>query len=253
MKNKITAIIVDDEPLSVEVVLEYLKPFPEIEVSGKFTKSKLAVENIIRLKPDLLFLDIQMPVLDGFQVLEQIMDQHDPYIVFTTAFDQYAIQAFEVNAIGYLLKPFDKEKFDKVLKKAIKSIHDKDQGTLYDNIMKLLAEKNEKASYLSKIQVKDPKRIFFIPIEEILYFEASGDYVNVVTAKSSSLIYESLSALEEKLNPANFVRIHRSTIVNTDHVKEYIPYLNGEFKVLMKNEAVLKLSRSYKDNLKRIF
>lgn len=253
MNHKITAVIVDDEALPAEVIEVYLKAFPEISLTGKFSRSKSAVEKIIALQPDLLFLDVQMPVMNGFQLLEALGDRHRPYVIFTTAHDQYAIRAFEVHAIGYLLKPFDQEKFNRVVQRFLEQYTGKSSAHLYEGLLKLLQEKQQPPAYLDKIMIKDVQRIFYIPLTDVLYFEASGDYVKVVTAKQSHLIHESMVALEQKLPPQQFIRIHRSFIINAGQVQEFIPYFNGEYTIVMRNKINLKMSRSYKDNLKRIF
>ncbi len=246
---KITTIIVDDESLSVDVIAEYLKPFSNIEVVGKFTKSKLALEQIKTLKPDLLFLDIQMPKIDGFQLLQEVLATYNPCVIFVTAFDQYAIKAFETNALGYILKPIDEQKFKLAVTKVIAQLEQNHWQDLKD----FLANYSITKEYLTNVLIKEPNRLFYIPTEEILCFEASGDYVNVVTLAKNHLINESLTSLESKLNPNDFIRIHRSTIVNVHHIKEFQPYFNGEYNLILTNRNQVKLSRNYKENLNRIF
>lgn len=249
-----TAVIVDDESLSISVIETYLKAFPEISLVGKFTKSGQAVDKIIALQPDLLFLDVQMPVMNGFELLEAIEGEYNPYVIFTTAFDQYAIKAFEVNAIGYLLKPFDAGKFNNALNKFLLRYNSHaTSSNMYAGLLKMLQEQQQSATWLERIMIKDLQRIFYIPVTEVFYFEASGDYVKVVTAEKVHLVNESLAALEQKLSPQQFIRIHRSFIINTEQVAEFIPYFNGEYKLVMRNKDTLKMSRNYKHNLTRIF
>ncbi len=252
MKNKITAVIVDDELLSIDVVEAYLKSFPEIEVIGTFNRSSEAVAAIPELKPDLLFLDIQMPVLSGFELIESIIGAVNPYIIFITAYDQYALKAFEVNAIGYLLKPFEKAKFDNTVNKFLVQ-HSKPDGDLYDGILKMLQQRPAPETRLKRIIVKNAKKIFYIPVSEIVYFEASGDYVKAVTEKDSHLVNYSLSQLESQLPAANFIRIHRSFLINAKQAREFIPYFNGEYQIVMSNRDTVKMSRNYKDNLRKFF
>ncbi|AWI26137.1 LytR/AlgR family response regulator transcription factor [Flavobacterium pallidum] len=251
MKAEITAIIVDDEQLSIDIILEFLKDFPQVNVIGSFRKSSEAVGKIIALKPTLLFLDIQMPVLNGFDIIENIIGTHNPYIIFTTAYDQYAIKAFEVNAIGYLLKPFDREKFAKAMARFESGYASNAVDDTYNRILRIL-EAKQKESRPDHIMIKDAKRVFFLPITEISYFEAAGDYVKVVCDRNSHLINDSLSHLENKF-ASDFIRIHRSHLVNRDCIKEFIPYFNGEYQVVMQNGDQLKMSRNYKDNLKAYF
>lgn len=253
MNPKITAIIVDDEALSVSVIETYLKAFPDIGLIGKFTKSRQAVDKIALLKPDLLFLDVQMPVMNGFQLLQALEGRHDPYVIFTTAFDQYAIQAFEVNAVGYLLKPFDQEKFNNALHRFLERYGQPASGSsIYTGLLKMLQEQ-QPAARQEKLMIKDQQRIFYIPVSDVLYFEASGDYVKVVTAAKTHLVNDSLTAMEAKVPPQQFIRVHRSFIINAEQVSEFIPYFNGEYKIVMRNKDVIKMSRNYKDNLTRIF
>lgn len=252
MTQKITAIIVDDEALSVDVIAEYLKPFNEIQVIGKFTKSTLALEQILNLKPDLLFLDIQMPKLDGFQLLETVIQHYNPHIIFITAFDQYAIKAFDTNAIGYILKPIEEQKFNTSISKTLHLFKQNNQD-IYQNLKQLLEHQSAAKNYLNKILIKEPKRLFYISIDEVFCFEASGDYVSVVTTQKTYLINESLTALENKLDPNNFIRIHRSTIVSSNHIKEFLPYFNGEYTIVLNNNKQVKVSRNYKENLNKIF
>jgi two-component system LytT family response regulator len=253
MNPNITAVIVDDEALSAGVIEAYLKAFPQIVLTGKFTKSRMAVDKIAALKPDLLFLDVQMPVMDGFQLLRALEGRHDPYVIFTTAFDEYAIQAFEVNAVGYLLKPFDQEKFNNALHRFLERYGKPAAGnSIYAGLLKMLQEQ-QPDSHLEKIMIRDQQRIFYIPVTDVLYFEASGDYVKVVTAAKNYLVNDSLAALESKVPPQQFIRIHRSFMINAEQVLEFIPYFNGEYKIVMRNKEVVKMSRNYKGNLTRIF
>lgn len=253
MKSKVTAILVDDESLSMDVITAYLKPYKDITIAGAFSRSSDAVEAIIRLKPDLLFLDINMPVLNGFQLLEALIGKHDPYIIFTTAFDQYAIKAFEVNAIGYLLKPFDRKKFDAVIEKYFSISNARPDAAVYESLVKMLREKPAVPEYLDQFMVKTAQKIIYVPAEEVYYITASGDYVTLVTVSGQHIISTSLAALEAQLSPEQFVRIHRSAIINTKQVKEFIPYFNGEYHVVMRNSDTLKMSRNYKENLARVF
>lgn len=253
MNPTITAVIVDDEALSVSVIKALLKAFPEIELIATFTKSTQAAAQLPELKPELLFLDVQMPALDGFELLSRIEGSINPYVIFTTAFDQYAIRAFEVNAIGYLLKPFDKDKFELAVRKFLDRYRSTPKEEhLYSDLLQLLRDRQTPAAQPDRIMIRESRRIFYLPVPEVCYFEASGDYVKVVTPDKTHLINDSLTALEQRL-PQGFVRIHRSFIINTDMVTEFLPYFNGEYKVVMRNKDIVKLSRSYKENLTRIF
>lgn len=248
--NTITAIVIDDESLSISVIEEYLKPFSDIEIIDKCTQSELAIEVIKTQKPDVLFLDIQMPKFNGFEVIEAILPIYNPYVIFITAYDNYAIQAFETNAIGYILKPIDEQKFNHTIQKAITQIRQHN----FQNLKQLLSSfQKTDNEFLKRILIKEPHRFFYVPVEEIYYFEAAGDYVNVITSDKKYLINNSLSALENSLNPLEFARIHRSTIVNCNQIKEFKPYFNSEYILVLKNKIEVKVSRNYKENLTRIF
>lgn len=250
-KNKVKVIVVDDEQLAIDVIAEYLKPRSEFEVIGKFTKAKQATEQIIKLKPDLVFLDIKMPGADGFEILQAVMASHQPYVIFTTAFDQYAIKAFEVNAVGYLLKPIDKTKFTEALDRFL-LLHKANQlEQLYSGINNLLGAKEQDS--LERVMVKDARSVQFIEVKDVHYFEAAGDYVTAVTAAGEKIISYTMNQLEKELPEDLFRRIHRSHIVNVKSIKDFEPHFNGEYQVNMKNGVKLKMSRNYKENLSKIF
>lgn len=252
MHPELTAVIVDDEALAIGVIESYLRDFPSVTIKGTFTASKKAAGMIPALKPDLLFLDVQMPAMDGFQLLDAIAGAHQPYIIFTTAYDRYAIQAFEVNALGYLLKPFDREKFGKVMDRFLHQ-YGKSSEHAYKQLLELLRERQQAVDYPDKIMIRELQRVFYLPLDEVCYFEAAGDYVKVLADRRQYLVHDSLQALEQKLSPEQFLRIHRSHLVNTSQIQEFIPYFNGEYTLVMKNGATLKMSRNYKENLRRAF
>lgn len=251
--DKISAIIVDDEQLAIDLIAGYLREFPEISVAASCTRSKLALERILELKPDLLFLDIKMPVMNGFQLLEALAGRHKPYVIFTTAYDAFAVRAFEVNAVGYLLKPFEQGKFTAAVRHFIQEYTGRRQDVLYNNLRRLLAEQVATPDYLRRVLIREKQKIFYIPVSDIQHFEAAGDYIKAVTAARTYLLNDSLSAMESRLDPEAFARVHRSLIINAAQVKEFIPYTNGEYTLVMQNGDTLKTSRSYKAQLTRIF
>lgn len=253
MENSIRAVIVDDEQLAVDLLTAYLEPFPEITVAAAYTRSSEAVAGILRMQPELLFLDINMPGLDGFQLLEAITAVYQPYIIFTTAFDQYAVQAFEVNATGYLLKPIDRQKLRAVIDRYLAVRKQQPGQGMYEALLHMLRSREKEPQYLEQLMVKNAQKIIFVPAEELIYIEASGDYVTLVTATGRHLLSTSLAALESQLNPDQFIRIHRSCLLNAKQVKEFIPYFNGEYKIVMSNHDTLKMSRNYKSNVQRVF
>jgi len=255
----ISALIIDDETLSRDLVKLYLEPYPDILVIGECANGIEALNSIVSLAPDLIFLDVQMPDLNGFELLRELQPEKTPVVIFITAYDQFALKAFEVNATGYLLKPFEKARFDATVKNAIALIQQSKKPELETKLQHLLldyeawkASSTKTVTYLSRILIKESKKAFFIKTADILFFEASGDYVSIHTPEKTYLIHDSLQHLESSLNPEQFIRIHRSTIVSIDAIRELHPHFNGEYLVLLKNGAKLKLSRSYKENLKHI-
>lgn len=251
-------VIVDDEHFAREAIKVYLTRHPEFTVVGEASSGSEAMEVIQETKPDLVFLDIQIPGLNGFEVLQRLNLNTLPVVIFATAFNQFALRAFDVNAVDYLLKPFDQERFDISLEKA--KIHlDSKTGILPEVVEMVrktyegLASGEKEERYLDKILIKESKRFFFIDVQDVFWLEASGDYVTVHTEHKKHLINETLSNISEKLNPDQFVRVHRSSVVNTKHILHFEPHFNGEFFIKMKNNDVLKLSRTHRDKLKVLF
>jgi|SRR5579871_473485 len=233
-------LIVDDEPLACERIRTLLAEEPGVEIAGECHDGKSAVETIRRIAPDLVFLDVQMPEMNGFEVLKAL--DPVPPIIFVTAFDEFAVKAFEVHALDYLLKPFDRERFQKALARARRS----------DVAAKLrgLIEQLHGRRYLDRLVVKTGGRVIFLTAEEIDYIEAAGNYVRLHTGGENHLYREKISHLEMELDPAKFARIHRSTIVNLSRVKEMHPLFRGDFTVLLRDGRELILSKSYRGRLR---
>lgn len=237
-----TCLLIDDEKLARELLTEYLESFPEIEVIGECAKGSEAVEKINKLKPDLIFLDVQMPGMTGFEVLDEI--DHEPYIIFTTAYDQYAIGAFEKNAVDYLLKPLDLERFKLAVNRALKR-KKTEQGSLEDLLHSLKVKVEGRSSYDSHIFVQKSEKLFNLPVDEIIFLEASGDYT-VITTKTDQFVSSSgIGKLEELLNPDTFIRVHRSTIININFLKEIERHFNGGMVVKMQSGKSFPVSRTY--------
>lgn len=236
----ITCVIIDDEQLARELLREYIEQTGNITIVGEATKGKDAVEMIDNLKPDLVFLDVQMPGMNGFDVLDDIT--HDPYVVFTTAYDQYAIKAFEKNAVDYLLKPIDQERFQLAVKRALERMK-----TEQYNVGEMLRDmKTEnKTSYDSHIFVQKSEKLINLAVEEIMFLEASGDYT-ILTTKADQFVSSSgIGKLEEILNPEIFIRVHRSTIININFLKEIEKHFNGGMIVKMQSGKSFPVSRTY--------
>jgi len=236
----ITCLIIDDEQLARDLLREYIENTPEISILGEAEKGKDAVEMIDRLKPDLIFLDVQMPGMTGFDVLDDI--EHDPFVIFTTAYDQYAIKAFEKSAIDYLLKPLDQERFKLAVEKAVSRMK-----LEQNNVGELLRsmKTDSKTSYDSHIFVQKSEKLLNLPVEEIMFLEASGDYTILTTKNDQFVSSSGIGKLEEILNPDTFIRVHRSTIININFLKEIEKHFNGGMIVKMQTGKSFPVSRTY--------
>lgn len=262
--NKIRTIIIDDEQLAREGIKELLVGEENIEILCECENGEEAIKAINEFEPDLIFLDIQMPEYSGFEVLEKLNISTLPVIIFVTAFDKYAIDAFEINALDYLLKPFNDERFRAALSRAISLINSKAEAEISKNIISLIKNyqditnssreldqvrnntisKDEK--FLSRIMIREKGEIIFIEVKEVKWFEAMDYYVRIHTEDSSYLLKESLSKLEKLLDPNKFLRIHRSSLVKFDEIKSMSPISSGDYYVILKDGTKLKLSRTRK-------
>ncbi len=249
MNQRIKTIIVDDEPLACRRIRRLLQSDDEVEVVAICTSGQEAVKAIEEHHPDLLFLDVQMPVMDGFGVLQAVDPALPPQIIFVTAYDQYAIQAFEVHALDYLLKPFDRERFAKSVSRAKEMIHQNQQKAITKELLTIRDELRVRPKYLDRLVIRTGGRIFFLKTQEIDWIEAHGKYVTIHSGKESHLLREGISSLEGDLNPGKFARIHRSTIVNVDRIKELLPWFHGDCKILLNDGTELMLSRHYRQRL----
>lgn len=236
----ITCVIVDDEKLARDLLREYIQQIPDMEIVGEASKGKEAVEVIDKLMPDLIFLDVQMPGMNGFDVLDEIV--HDPYVIFCTAYDQYALKAFEKNAVDYILKPLDQERFKLGVERAISrmKVEQNNVGELLRNL-----KTENKTSYDSHIFVQKSEKLLNLPVEEIVYLEASGDYTILTTKNDQFVSSSGIGKLEEILNPEIFIRVHRSTIININSLKEIEKHFNGGMVVKMLNGKSFPVSRTY--------
>lgn len=244
----ISTLIVDDMLLARQRLRRYLKKEPDITIVGESTNGAEAVAAIESLKPDLVFLDVQMPEMDGFQVVEAVGVEKMPAVIFVTAFDQFALRAFEVHAIDYLLKPFDEERLQRTLDRARKIIQEPASGNLDERMRKLLEDFRSEPKYIKRLAVKNAGRTIYLHIDEIDWISAAGNYLELHIGKKTHLIRERLSALEAKIDPEKFVRIHRSTVLNIERIKEVHPLFNGDQVVFLKDSTELTISRNYREN-----
>jgi len=242
----IRTIIVDDEPLARQRLRQLLAEQPDIQVERECTNGLEAVGAIEELEPDLVFLDIQMPELDGFGVIEAVGAEHMPPVLFVTAFDRYALKAFEVHALDYLLKPFDRERFAAALERARRWI-DHTNGNPRQELAPLLDQVRREKPPADRILVKSGAHHIFIKLGNIQWVEAEDNYVRLHVEGTSHLVRQTLSGMLDRLDSRRFRRIHRSAIVNLDFVQELSPWNSGDYLVLMKDGTKLTLSRTFRD------
>ncbi len=264
--ESIRVLIVDDEPLARKRIRDLLAERDEFEIIGECSNGKNAIKEIEKNVADLVFLDIQMQDMDGFEVLEKLETDSLPTIIFATAYDKYALRAFEVHAVDYLLKPFDDERFEETLNHVHKQIKKDQIEGLSEKLASLLsdfnkskdkkesekANKNKTQTYQKRLVIKSTGKISFIEIEDIDWIGAEGSYVSLNINGKSHLMRGTLKKLEEMLNPEQFLRIHRSTIINVSAVQELKPHFHGEYVVILKNGKRLKLSRSYRESAEQL-
>ncbi len=243
-------LIVDDEPLARERIRTLLCDEPDIELVGECGDGKEAVSAIREKSPELLFLDVQMPEMDGFAVLRAVGPERVPAVVFVTAYDRYALRAFDVHALDYLLKPFDRERFQKALERARAQLGER--GTLGDRLLALPKDVKKVSKHPERFVIKSAGRVFFLRADEIDWVEAAGNYVQLHVGPTTHLMRETMGRLEARLDPEKFVRIHRSTIVQVDRIKEMQPAFHGDYIVILQDGARLNLSRSYREKLQTL-
>ncbi|WP_128546765.1 LytR/AlgR family response regulator transcription factor [Larkinella soli] len=253
----ISALIIDDESLARDVIRLFLKSHPAVQVVGECENGSQAVEAIRKWQPDLVFLDVQMPEKDGFEVLKELGGPVSSVFIFVTAYDRYALRAFEVHAFDYLLKPFEQARFDEALKRALNHLSDRKATQINQRLLDLLADyehhrPSPRPAYLQRLPIRASGRILFLKTHDIDWLEAAGDYLCLHAGPATHLLSETLTGLEQKLDPTAFVRIHRSVMVNVDRIAELIPHFNGEYFVVLKNGTRLKLSRTYRENLQNL-
>lgn len=266
--KKIRTLIVDDEPLAREGLQTLLDQDAEIEVVGTCADGQSALEAIRARSPDLVFLDIQMPKRDGFGVLAELKPAERPIVVFATAYDQHAIKAFEVCAIDYLLKPFSDARFATALRRAKEEVRKAQTSNLSHQVEQLLEHVRDLdgkrgpaaveappapgPDYADRIVLKADGALHFIKTRDVIWIEAQGDFVKVQTQGKTQLVRETLQSMEHKLDAAKFLRIHRSFLVNLEHVRKVEVALYGDYVVFMSDGSKLRLSRNYRSKLKAL-
>jgi two-component system, LytTR family, response regulator len=250
--EKIRALIVDDEPLAREGIRMRLKQEPDVEVIGACKNGREAVTAILRDIPDLVFLDIQMPRLDGFGVIEAVGVRQMPHLIFVTAYDEHALRAFEVSALDYLLKPIDGGRFSEALERVRSRIRGENLEAVSERLNKMMEALSVERSRLERLSIKSAGRITFIAVDEIDWIEAADNYVQVHVGRELHLLHATMNSLESRLDPNKFLRIHRSVIVNIRRIKELHPMFHGEYRVILNDGAQLASSRRYRENIQKL-
>jgi two-component system LytT family response regulator len=249
----IRTLIVDDEPLARERVKRFLRDEHDVEIIGECANGKEAIVSIKEKKPDLIFLDIQMPEKNGFDVIRSLGSKDLPTVIFVTAYDQYALQAFDVHAQDYLLKPFTRERIHRAVSRAREQIENRRGGGMDERLLALLSDLKHEKKYLERLVVKTTGRVFFLKTDEIEWIEAAGNYVKLHLGRESHMIRETMNGIEAKLDPDKFLRIHRSTVVHIDRIKELHPMFSGDYAVILRDGTELALSRNYRERFLELF
>ncbi len=242
----VKTIIVEDEKLARDLIKDYIETHEDFEIIGEYEDGFSGLKAINELKPDLIFLDIQMPKLTGFEMLEVL--EHHPAIIFTTAYDQYALKAFEHNALDYLLKPYSKDRFDEAVEKARERVQ---SGDTAGSIARLVEHRDQEDDEIHRVVVKSRSRIHVIPVDDIIYLEAQDDYVMIYTLQSKHLKQKTMKFFEAHLPVEDFVRIHRSYIVRLSEIAQLQLYEKESYIVILKNGVKLPVSKSGLPRLKK--
>jgi two-component system, LytTR family, response regulator len=248
----VRALIVDDEPLARKSLVRHLRPHSSIKVIGECGDGQSAVAAILAGRPDLVFLDVQMPEIDGFEVIERVTPDRMPAVIFVTAYDHYAVRAFDANAVDYLLKPFRKERFERALARAKERIAKTPDPDAAARLVAALEAIAARGAYLERIPVSENGRIVFVTVEDIEWIESAGNYARLHFGKHSHDIRETLASLEHKLDPKRFARVHRSTIVNLYRIKEIQRWFHGHHVLLLESGQKVRMSRYQYDVAERL-
>jgi two-component system LytT family response regulator len=249
---KIRTLVVDDEPLAREGILIRLRGEPDIDVIGECRNGREGAAAILREAPDLVFLDVQMPRLDGFGVIESVGPKRMPPVIFVTAYDEHAVKAFEVHALDYLLKPIDGARFRDALERARVRVRSRNLEAVSEQLQEMLGALKGGAEHLERLSIKSRGRITFLSVNDIDWIEAADNYVQVHTGRQSHLVHATLNGLESRLDSRRFLRIHRSAIVNVSRIKELQPLFHGEYRIVLKDSTELTSGRRYRSNLQRL-
>jgi two-component system LytT family response regulator len=266
--EKLRALIVDDESLGRRGLRLRLQKHGDVEIVGECSNGREALRAIPELSPDIVFLDIQMPGIDGFEVVRSLQADGMPLVVFVTAFDQYAVQAFDVHAVDYILKPADDERLARALLRARERLHGANAAADKQRLLEVIGDLSGRPaaqveewkgngsasphSYPDRIGINDGGEITLVAAAEIDWVDAAGDYMCIHAGGRIHVMRSTMKSLESQLDPAVFQRVHRSTIVNTKRIRQVCPHMNGEYHLVLEGGARLKMSRSYRDRIRHI-
>ncbi|HEY4613131.1 MAG TPA: LytTR family DNA-binding domain-containing protein [Bacteroidota bacterium] len=243
--NPIRVIAVDDEPASLQALRAMLADRKDVEIIREISQPSEAIQEIKKQKPDVLFLDIQMPGMSGFQLIEQIKSEDMPIVVFVTAYDRYAVKAFDAHALDYILKPYGHNRLEETLTRVKEHLARKEQYHQYKRIEQLIESMRSETSNPPRFLVKKKDKVIHVKPEDIDWIEASGNYVRLKVRGEGFLLRERISVIEKKLPKRNFIRVHRSMIVNLDRIKELVPIFQRDFTLVLNDGTKIKLGRTY--------
>lgn len=246
-------LIVDDEPLAREGIRTRLAAEPDILLVGECGSGSQAVTTIQNIPIDLVFLDVQMPRMDGFGVIEAVGVPQMPYLIFVTAYDEYALRAFDVHAVAYLLKPVDGVSFYAALDRARMLLRGRNTNDISEQLRSLMADLKARDQHLTRLSIKTGGRFQFLDVDEIDWIEAADNYVNIHAGAKSHLLHATMNSLEARLDPREFLRVHRSLIVNVRRIRELHPLFHGEYQITLKDGVQLTSSRGYRNRLQQLF
>ena len=252
MSGRIRALIVDDEPLARDCVRLALERQEDVTVIGECADGASAVDAIRAQDPDLVFLDVQMPGLDGFGVIERIGAESMPPVLFVTAYDKHALRAFAVHALDFLLKPFDDDRFRDALEHARRHLSAEGRLGMRDALTGLLESHRGAARHARRIMVQEQERIRFVPVEAVDWFEADRNYVLLHCGKDVFRVRMTLTSLQAELDPARFIRVHRSTVLKLDRIREVQPWFGGDYMALLKDDQQVRVSRRFREGLLKL-
>jgi two-component system LytT family response regulator len=247
------ALIVDDEPLAREGIRQLLRQEPDIEICGECSDGLEGIGEIERKRPDLLFLDVQMPEIDGFEVLDSLHVDRLPAVIFVTAYDQYAVRAFDVHAVDYLLKPLDQKRFREALDRARRQRAHEKQEEVVESLRALLKEARLRRKFVERFVARSVGKIQIVRATDVDWIDADADYACLHCQGKKHLIRQTMNSLERQLDPERFMRIHRSSIVNLDRVKELQTLSHGDCILLLEDGTRLTMSRTYRERFDRMF